>query len=69
MQLDCGQQEPVNVWQLGHFVVIFMRSKKGKRTYQRYLTQEQFELLLEKLLKVQKIRISRGYNKQGEKHG
>lgn len=64
MNLDYGQKEPVRVWQIGKHVVVMVESRNKKRIYQQYLNQQQFELLLEKLLKVQKIRHSRGYDKQ-----
>ena len=64
MQLNYAQKEPVRVWQIGKHVVVMVESKNKKRVYQQYLNQQQFELLLEKLLKVQKIRNSRGYPKK-----
>jgi len=63
MDLDYSQKEPVRVWQMGKHVVVIVESKNKKRIYRQYLNQQQFELLLKKLLKVQKIRNARDYPK------
>jgi len=69
LDICASQEEPVRVIQIGSHVGIELESQTGKRHYSRWLNQEQFELLLAKMLKVSKIRKSREYpgNKYIEK--